>query len=426
MASISEEKRTKEGIRFYEVRVSRGRGKTQIKRRWYPQDGWSKRTIERELSKFAADLENQIAEGTVISRTEQKELIAAEEAEKAKLKTVRQYAEGVFLATKKIEASINTDTSYRSNLELHVFPSIGDVLLVDVTPAMITKLLLDHLATHAHASTIKIYNILNGLFDMAFMDYSIEVNPMARVKRPKPKKEEEGKDEAEKALTAGGLSHVLKCLKAEPMKWQALVMLTADTGARRGEICGLEWTDINWNSCTVSFSRNYQYTPGVGTYFTSPKNGKARTVDIGEDTLNVLRQWKEEQQKECVCKYIFNPEKSNQNKHKADAHCHRPTKMADKKVIPIEKNPMHPQSPTRYFKKFADKYDVPGFHPHMLRHTSASVAITNGADVTSVSARLGHSDPAVTLRMYSHANDESIRRAGQTVRDALKVANGDR
>ena len=82
---------------------------------------------------------------------------------------------------------------------------------------------------------------------------------------------------------------------------------------------------------------------------------------------------------------------------------------------------MHPQSPTRYFKKFGAKYGIEDFHPHKLRHSSASIAITNGADVVSVSERLGHSDTAVTLRMYAHANEESIRRAGQTVRDALKA-----
>ena len=81
---------------------------------------------------------------------------------------------------------------------------------------------------------------------------------------------------------------------------------------------------------------------------------------------------------------------------------------------------MHPQSPTGYFKKFGDKYGIENFHQHLLRHTSASIAITNGADVASVSARLGHSDTAITLRMYTHANEESIRRAGDTVRNLLK------
>ena len=85
--------------------------------------------------------------------------------------------------------------------------------------------------------------------------------------------------------------------------------------------------------------------------------------------------------------------------------------------------PIHPQSPTRYLANFARRYGIHDLHPHKLRHSSASIAITNGADVVSVSERLGHSDTAVTLRMYAHANQESIRRAGQTVRDALKAGN---
>ena len=82
--------------------------------------------------------------------------------------------------------------------------------------------------------------------------------------------------------------------------------------------------------------------------------------------------------------------------------------------------PMHPQSPTRYLKKFSERYNIPDMHPHKLRHSFASVAITNGADVASVSEKLGHSDKAVTLRMYTHADQESIKRAGNIFREAIK------
>ena len=81
---------------------------------------------------------------------------------------------------------------------------------------------------------------------------------------------------------------------------------------------------------------------------------------------------------------------------------------------------MHPQSPTRYLKQFSKRYGIPGLHPHKLRHSFASVAITNGADVASVSEKLGHGDKAVTLRMYTHADQESMKRASQIFRDALK------
>ena len=57
------------------------------------------------------------------------------------------------------------------------------------------------------------------------------------------------------------------------------------------------------------------------------------------------------------------------------------------------------------------------------QHTFASSAITNGADVASVSEKLGHSDKAVTLRIYTHADQENMRRASQIFRDALKKSN---
>ena len=77
-------------------------------------------------------------------------------------------------------------------------------------------------------------------------------------------------------------------------------------------------------------------------------------------------------------------------------------------------------------RDFAKRYNVPGLHPHKLRHSFASVAITNGADVASVSEKLGHADKSTTLRMYTHADAESVKRAGDIFRNALKTAeNGE-
>ena len=156
--------------------------------------------------------------------------------------------------------------------------------------------------------------------------------------------------------------------------------------------------DIDFKVGTVTIRRNLQYTTSAGVYETSPKNGKVRVVDVGSDVLALLHQLLAEQAAACLSKYVFTQDGTAE--------------------------PMFPQSPTKYFKKFGERYDVKDFHPHKLRHSSASIAITSGADVVSVSERLGHSDTAVTLRMYAHANEESIRRAGQTVRDALTVQQG--
>ena len=396
MASIKLNE-TKDGRRFFQICVSRGYGNAPYKTRWYWPDGWSKRTAEREAAKQAAAFELACKNGEVLNRAQEREKAAREAAEAAKLKTVRQYADGVFMPTKEATFSENARSSYRMFLDKHILPVLGDVLLVEVSPAMISKLLIDfQRAGYAHATAVKLYNILNGVFEMAFLDDSIPMNPMLKVKRPAPRKGEQVQEEGEKALTAQELAHVLSCAAQEPLKWRAYINLAADTGARRGELCGLWWSDIDWSAGTVTIRRNLQYTAQAGVFETSPKNGKARTVDIGPETLSMLKQLQREQAATCISKYVF---------------------TQDGETVP-----MHPQSPTRYFKKFGKKYGIPNFHPHLLRHSSASVAITNGADVVSVSERLGHSDTAVTLRMYAHANEEIIRRAGQTVRDALRNA----
>ena len=61
-------------------------------------------------------------------------------------------------------------------------------------------------------------------------------------------------------------------------------------------------------------------------------------------------------------------------------------------------------------------------HPHKLRHSFASVAITNGADIASVSEALGHYDKNFTLKMYTHADAESMKRASNIFRNAVKNA----
>lgn len=392
------EMQTKDGKKFYQFAVSRGYGKAAYKKRWYPDPAWSKRTVEQRLKVAAAEFQRACDAGEILNRAEQKAKEAVEAAEAAKLKTVRQYADGVFMPTKEATFSENARSSYRMFLDKHILPVIGDTLLTEVKPAMIQKLLIDfQIKGYSHASAVKCYNILNGLFDMAFMDDSIPISPMLKVKRPAPRKDEQIQEETDKALTAKELSHVLSCVAQEPLKWQTYINLAADSGARRGELCGLQWSDIDWKSGTVTIRRNLQYSTQKGVYETSPKNGKARTVDVGAETLSLLRRLREEQAASCISQWVFTQDG-----------------IAE---------PMFPQSPTRYFKKFGERYDIPGFHPHLLRHSSASIAITSGADIVSVSERLGHSDTAVTLRMYAHANEESIRRAGQTVRDALKAQN---
>lgn len=389
-------KTTKAGEVFYEISVSRGRGKSRLTKRWYPPEGWSRKAIERELAAVAAEFERQSDAGEVISRAEAREKAAQEAAEAAKILTLKQYGERVFMPSKAVTMSENSRANYQGYLDNKIYPALGNIKLPEITPAQITAMLLDiQTEGKAHATVVKVYTILHGLFKMAYLADMIDRNPMDKVERPKPRKDEIKATEAE-AYTAEEVKKIMKCLEAEPLKWQALVHLLIDTGIRRGECCALKWESVDFKTGAVTIAGNLCYTSKKGVYLDTPKNGHTRTVYAGDDTIALLRQLRTQQAGKAISAYVFTQENSPE--------------------------PMHPQSPTRYLKKFSERCGVPDLHPHKLRHTFASVAITSGADVASVSEALGHSDKAVTLRMYTHANAESVRNAAEIFREAIKKA----
>ena len=154
MASIKE-KLDKNGNVVYQVQVSNGRGR-RVWRTFKPEPTWSKRTIQRELQRFAAELESQLESGEVLTRQEVEQKAAAEAVEAAKVKTLRQYAEVVYLPEKAATVAEKTRASYAQLLEQHVFPALGNVPMQDITAAML-KALLAGLPEHfAFASRVKV------------------------------------------------------------------------------------------------------------------------------------------------------------------------------------------------------------------------------------------------------------------------------
>ena len=388
---------TKDGQIFYEIRVSRGRGKSYLTTRWYPPDGWSQKAIDRALAKESAAFERRCREGEVISRAEQKESDLQQKREATKVQTLRQYGETVFMPAKSVTMSENGRCAYQGSLNHWVYPTLGDLKMPDITSANISALLLSMQSKgKAHATCVKVYTILHSLFKMAYITDVVIINPMDKVERPKPRKGEI-KDKDVEAYSAEDVQRIFRALENESLKWRTLMRLLIDTGIRRGECCGLQWKDIDYDAGTITIRGNLCCTPQKGIYLDTPKSGKVRTIDVDPEIMELLRELRLEQAGHAISKYVFTQQNSPE--------------------------PMHPQSPARYMQKFSQRYGVPGLHPHKLRHTFASIAITNGANVASVSEKLGHSDKAVTLRMYTHADQESMRRASQIFRDALKKSN---
>lgn len=379
---------------FYEIAVSRGRKQSRVFTRWYVPDGWSQRAIDRELTKVAAEFERRVKDGEIVTHKEQQERDAKAAEAAAQILTVKQYGEQVFMPAKKVRLAENTRDSYQRLLDRWIYPAIGSRKITEVTPEEIDSLLLALQSDgKAHASCVKCYAVLSGLFKRAYQKDVIFRNPMDKVDRPTPRKDEIIKEEPD-SCTVSEVRYIMECLDKEPLKWRAYIRLLIDTGCRRGEIAALKWNAVDFTNNQISIVSNACYTPGAGSYIDTPKSRRTRTIDVGADVMALLKEIQREQVKKGISQFVF--PKRGQNSE-----------------------PMFATSPTKYLATFSDRYGVE-LHPHKLRHTFASIGITNGADIASISENLGHSDKSVTLRMYTHADKESRKRASDIVRDSIK------
>lgn len=384
-------KTTKDRRDYYEIRVSRGRGQSYLTTRWYVPKGWSKKAIEKELTAQAAEFERKVKAGEVISKAEQKEIDLREKQKAEKIQTLRQYSEKVFMPELTVRCSENTRDSYQHNINTWIVPALGDLKLPDITAANINALLLSMASQGKSQSTcVKVYTILQGLFKSAYKADIIPRNPMDKVDRPKPRKDEVLRSGVE-AYTIEEVHKILTALNDEPLRWQAYIRLLIDTGIRRGEACGLQWKYVDFKDNTITIAGNLCYTPQKGVYLDTPKSKRCRTIGVDSEVIKLLRELRSRQP--ILTPYVFAQDNGD---------------------------PMNPQTPTRYMQKFADRCGVPHLHPHALRHTFASIAITSGADVASVSEILGHADKAITLRIYAHADEDSKNRASNIFREAIK------
>ena len=415
MPSVTE-RTLKDGSRVYEIRVARGRdpvtGKqlTPYTTRYKPPEGWSAKKAMKQAQVEAAAFEARCRAGEVMTKAERKtyeqeQIRIAEQAkrEEASKLTFSGYVE-LFLKESTISRSDGTLTNYR-NVFRRAIPFLGDYKMEEITPVImrsyITELQTNGVSERngeplSYNTIAKHYNVLHTFFEAAVTDEIIEFSPMQRMKKPKPKKDEIKMES--KALTVDQSKRLIECLKNEPVMWRALVMLLLDSGCRRGEAVALRWDDVDLKSGYTQVKGNAQYTVEKGKYITTPKSGKGRMVILNQPVLAILKEWKREQAKWLLSMglphtgFIFTQDDGEM---------------------------LNPNAPTKYLSKFGKKYNFPGLHPHTLRHTMATVSIANGADIVSISKKLGHAAPSITLNIYSHANQEAQLRANKSLEMAL-------
>ncbi|MCC8090771.1 MAG: site-specific integrase [Oscillospiraceae bacterium] len=383
MASIRELE-PHNGVRRFEIRVHPQRGRA-ISRTWRCPQSWSGRTVERELAKFAAELERGVKNGTIQTRTERK---AAELQAMARM-SFREYAEMVWLPEIISRSAAATVSTYRRVLKLRLYPPFGDRMINEITAAAINREVVAWSGVIAFKTANLSFSVLKSILRNAFLDGTVSTDLSAKIRPPRRQKDDTPQLEA--ALSLEQLRLVLQAAENEENPWRTLLHLAAETGARVGEICALRWNDIAKDG-TISINGSMS-----GTERKSTKTGATREVTISPDTLRRLQGMRG--QTNSI--YIFATQSGA---------------------------PMNQPAISRFMKKFSARLveQYPNafpqdfhLHIHLLRHTAAVVAQQQGISAVDTAVLLGHSSPETTLRIYSRADASAARTAGDAIQRAI-------
>lgn len=197
----------------------------------------------------------------------------------------------------------------------------------------------------------------------------------------------------------------LGLLLAEASRWPIapLVTLAAHTGLRQGELLGLAWDDLDLDLARVSVRRSLTWTKSDGFAMKEPKTAASRrTVVIPRPAVAAMLSHKEAQKRAGLLRAPVFCTKSGG--HVFRGNVSRSLKaVIDRINDPHDRKGGRPKEGAPPPPERARLNLVPdGLRFHDLRHTHASILLSKGQSLRAVSVRLGHSNPALTLRIYAH------------------------
>ena len=221
-----------------------------------------------------------------------------------------------------------------------------------------------------------IHMLLHEIMDAAVKAHLISKNPTDGTTIPKcnypPKK----------ILNDAQLEKFMKAIENEPI-WHDFFYTEITTGLRRGEICGLKWSDLDETAGRLKVQRSVGVNSEIGE--TKTETG-TRTILLPPSTLHILK----ERHKTAMTEWIF------------------PSLL-------IPENPVAPSAAYHRLKEILKEADLPDIRFHDLRHTFATHALANGVDPKTLSGILGHTNASFTLDTYTHVTTDMQKNAAGIV-----------
>lgn len=256
------------------------------------------------------------------------------------------------------------------------------------------------------------HRFLSAVFNKAVKWQIVPENPCARVEPPKAETAEV------QFLDEKGVAHLLAALPDAPTQYSVLTQLALLTGCRRGELCGLRWSDFNADNETLSIERNLETVPGRGQVFTLPKTKRSRRcIKLSADAIELLQGYR-------PCQTAERLKLGSQWAQKIDLM----GTTIDNDLMFTRWNglPLDPSAVSSWFPVFLRKHNLPPVRFHSLRHTNAGLLIACHVPVTTVSGRLGHAKTSTTTDFYAgfiRASDAAAADALDGVFDRIREQN---
>lgn len=177
------------------------------------------------------------------------------------------------------------------------------------------------------------------------------------------------------------------------------VRLGMATGARVGEVMGFEWQDVSSDYVKISVRRTIERN---GAIKDKPKTKSGRrTISIDSKTADSLKRWRKQQHE------LLRSLGLDQNGRTPICCSNAATHFSNSNF-------------ERWWRIWRTEQGFPDLNFHKLRHTQATQLLGNNIPLTTVSARLGHKTPSITLNFYSHAIPEQDEEAAQLIGEILQ------
>jgi integrase len=289
---------------------------------------------------------------------------------------------------------------YKRVINRYLIPELGAIKLQDLRPSHVqgfyTSLLTRSTVTGNPLSPQTV-TLIGAVLKKAIkyavdVDGLIAVNPVSRVPLPK------GKGTIPTPWSIQELNTFLDVARSHRLFF--FFRLSAFTGARRGELLALKWSDFDGTAITISKNRLMAGNQVIEQNSTKGGTNGQRRVPLDRETIE-----------------LFNVHRVNQLKERMALG----ENWQETGYVFVQENglPLYPHTPSDLFKKLLNKAGLRPTRLHDQRHLHATELLRLGEPLHVVANRLGHRDAMVTATIYAHVSDQQAETASSTFANAV-------